>query len=56
MKIDDKIKIVDALVEIKLALSNYSNSITDNTHNAEVKQLKSAFENVDNISKIIRKN
>lgn len=52
----DKIKIVAALVEVKLCLNKY-NQMLDNGSYAEThyKQLKSAFENIDIITKTLRK-
>ena len=56
MKVDDKIKIVDALVEIKLALGEYNKELDNrpNIADGDYTQLSKAFLAVKKITEIIK--
>lgn len=56
METDDKIKIVDALVEIKLCLNKYCEMMGEYSYSEiDFNRLKSAFENIEIITKTLRK-
>ena len=50
---DDKIKIVNALIEIKLALGNY-NEVVESQLDSD--QLKKAFDAVKEIASVVKEN
>lgn len=56
MKSDDKIKIVNALIEIKLALSEYNNVLNNGQGytDEDYEQLKKAFDGTKLIARILR--
>lgn len=58
MKMDDKIKIVDALVEIKITLNRYLELIPEYTPKTKPRllQIKKAFESIDDITEILKSN
>ncbi len=59
MKMDDKLKIVDALVDLKITLNRYGELIGEycpSPNKIRMDQLKKGFDSIEAITKIIKSN